>query len=285
MASHPNPTEEHLRFILDVHASDPGLTERSLGLARTEDGRSSYEVFCDFARPVEGSSVVDLACGNGPLTAILAERVGSRGQVLGIDLSAEEIAAARERLRAHANVRVLRAGADQTSLADSSVDLVVCHMAFMLFTPLSPVVAEMARILRSGGAFAAVVPTMRRPSALFAACASSLKAALASAHPEQEAVSGNAVRLGGVDDIRAVFPREQWAIEEIPVSDINVFISAPPDELLQLVSPAFYNYRLLPVRLRQVVDEKWCQLFTQSCDGEGRARFDFPLSAFSVKRR
>jgi ubiquinone/menaquinone biosynthesis C-methylase UbiE len=66
-------------------------------------------------------------------------------------------------------VRLLNAAADRLPIPDASADLVVCHMAFMLFTPLAQTVREIGRILKPGGKFAAVVPTLRKPAELFRA--------------------------------------------------------------------------------------------------------------------
>lgn len=51
------------------------------------------------ARPREGEHVVDLGCGCGASTLQLAERVGPKGKVLGVDISAPMLARARERTR------------------------------------------------------------------------------------------------------------------------------------------------------------------------------------------
>lgn len=167
-------------FIQKVHAAAPGLTERSIGAARTPAGATSYEAFCAWVEPAEGMSVVDLACGNGPLTELLAQRVGPKGRVAAVDLSEAELAVARERLGNFAAVRYLAENVTGLSVETGGADLVVCHMAFMLFRPLDRAVAEIARVLKSGGSFAAVIPTLRQPAPLFSACARVLQAALVS---------------------------------------------------------------------------------------------------------
>ena len=277
--------DAHARFIMGVHASSPGLTERSIGAARTEKGLSSYQAFCDFAGPVDGMTVVDLACGNGPLGEIVATRIGAHGQLIEVDLSEAELALAAERFRGRANVRLLNESAQRLSIADASADLVLCHMAFMLFAPLGPVVGEIARILKPGGAFAAVIPTLRKPTRLFRECAGVLKTALADECHALAAISGNAVPLGSVDDLRRVFPSGDWASEAIRTCDLDVSIAAAPEALVEAVAPAFYNYRLLSAESRQRVSGKWTELFRAQCDDAGLARFHFPLSAFLVVRR
>jgi SAM-dependent methyltransferase len=60
--------------------------------------------------------------------------------------------------RAHPE-RVSRCVADLWSLpfADASFDVVVCHLAFMLFDDIESVVRELTRVVRPGGKFVAVL--------------------------------------------------------------------------------------------------------------------------------
>lgn len=279
-----NMTQEN--FILNVHASAPGLTERSIGVARTRAGATSYEAFCDFAKPGEGMSVVDLACGNGPLTELLVRRVGAGGRVSAVDLSEAELNSARVRLARCPGVQFLNEAATHLSLPSETADLIVCHMAFMLFTPLGAAVEELARVLKHGGKFAAVIPTLRKPSALFAACAAELKASLCAEGLEREAISGNGVRMGDVDDLKRIFPAGQWRTDEGIVTEaIEVAVRAAPEELLERVEPAFYSFRLLPEAGRLRLRDRWLALFQAAKDGTGTAAFEFPLTAFSVLRR
>jgi len=94
--------------------------------------------------------VVDLACGNGPLAGELA----ARGWV-GVDLSRAELSlGSRQRVGpvALADVAAL-------PVADRSAGSVVCSMALMLVQPLDRVLAEVARVLRPGGVFVALMPS------------------------------------------------------------------------------------------------------------------------------
>lgn len=274
------------KLILNVHASAPGLTERSIGAARTASGATSYDAFSTFAEPADGMSVVDLACGNGPLTEILVKRVGPGGQVTAVDLSDAELASARIRLAHVATVRFLNEAADHLSLPSGSVDLVVCHMAFMLFSPLNAAVDEVARVLKRGGRFAAVIPGLREPSALFAACAAELKASLASEGLEGEAISGNGVRMADVDDLKRIFPAAQWRTDEaIATEAIAVAVQAAPEVLVERVAPAFYSYQILPEASRRRLRERWLALFRTASNAQGETAFEFPLTAFRITRR
>jgi SAM-dependent methyltransferase len=87
--------------------------------------------------------VLDLACGDGALL----DRLGPGA--IGIDLSHDELVLARG--------RVAQARAEELPLADASIDVCTCHLAFMLFAEPERVVAELARVLVPGGEFVAVL--------------------------------------------------------------------------------------------------------------------------------
>lgn len=131
-------------YVGEYHDANPGITESLLGDARDGPGRSPYDWLVE-AVPAGAGTVVDLACGSGPLARHLH---GVR--VVGIDQSAAELARA-------AGLRV-QARAPALPLADGCAGAVVTSMALMLIHPLEAVLAEVARLLRPGGTFVATVP-------------------------------------------------------------------------------------------------------------------------------
>jgi ubiquinone/menaquinone biosynthesis C-methylase UbiE len=97
--------------------------------------------------------VLDLGCGDGALLETLA---GRGAEVLaGIDLSSGELASARRRQLAEADLRQGRA--QELPFADGSFDAVVSHMALMLMADVPRIAAEVARVLAPGGTFALTV--------------------------------------------------------------------------------------------------------------------------------
>jgi SAM-dependent methyltransferase len=65
-----------------------------------------------------GETVIDVACGTGINFPLLKERVGSRGKIIGIDLSPEMLAQARDRVSAAAweNVELIEASVEDAHL-------------------------------------------------------------------------------------------------------------------------------------------------------------------------
>lgn len=90
-----------------------------------------------------GSTVVDLGCGTGISTRLLAAR-GLR--VVGIDANADML----EKARAHGGPEYRRGTAEDTGLASASADLVTVAQAFHWFET-EAALAEIKRVLRPGG--------------------------------------------------------------------------------------------------------------------------------------
>jgi ubiquinone/menaquinone biosynthesis C-methylase UbiE len=103
-----------------------------------------------------GTTVLDLACGPGNITRLLAQRVAPGGRVLGVDLARGMIAlAARDHLRgtSFAVMDIERLG-----LSDQVFDAVACGHGLQFAPDLDRALREAWRVLRPTGAFAASVP-------------------------------------------------------------------------------------------------------------------------------
>ncbi|MDE2086836.1 MAG: methyltransferase domain-containing protein [Xanthomonadaceae bacterium] len=158
---------EHLRAVLSqLH---PEVLERFYG--------------CGSPLPpaLDGATVLDLGCGSGRDVYLLSALVGPHGRVLGVDMTAEQLAVA-ERHRAfhaqafeHAQSNVgFRLGdlSDLAALgvADDSMDVVVSNCVLNLVPDKRRAFAEILRVLKPGGElyFSDVFADRRLPRALLA---------------------------------------------------------------------------------------------------------------------
>lgn len=103
---------------------------------------------------LSGARVIDVGCGCGATTLLLAERVGARGSVLGVDISAPMLARARERARDLANVRFLQADAQTHGFAAATADALFSRFGVMFFADPRAAFANLRRAVRPGGALA-----------------------------------------------------------------------------------------------------------------------------------
>ena len=101
-----------------------------------------------------GMRVVDLGCGTGMTTQLLAELVGSAGEVVGVDYSAAQVQQARALLPKHLNnVRFIQASATDTGLRRETFDLVYCRFLLIHLTDPEAALREMRELLKPEGIF------------------------------------------------------------------------------------------------------------------------------------
>lgn len=101
---------------------------------------------------IKGKTVLDLACGEGYNTRILAHK---GAKATGIDHSEKMISLARaEERREPLGIRYYRMDASRlNNISDSSFDLVTCFMALHDIENYEGAVAEVARVLKHNGLF------------------------------------------------------------------------------------------------------------------------------------
>ena len=86
-----------LAHLKTVHKHHTGFTEKCASSCRDRSGLNSYEWLAEIVPNINGTRVLDLACGSGPLLKILYNRSIDL-KLTGVDVSPEELALARERI-------------------------------------------------------------------------------------------------------------------------------------------------------------------------------------------
>ncbi|MCE9577457.1 MAG: class I SAM-dependent methyltransferase [Deltaproteobacteria bacterium] len=138
-------------FLRAFHRDRPGCTSAAIARGRGEHGHSSYASLA--ALVPSGVRVLDLGCGDGYLLATIRARdPGAR--LVGLDLSADELAAARA--RAIPGAALVQGRADALPFVDGAFDGCVSHLAYMLMPEPAALATAIARVLAPGGVFAIV---------------------------------------------------------------------------------------------------------------------------------
>ncbi len=128
---------------------------------------------------LEGARVLDLGCGAGRDCYVISALVGEAGAVVGVDMTAAQLAVARRHRDYHArafgyprsNVEFLEGNIERLGdlgLADGSFDVIVSNCVINLATDKAAVLGEAFRVLRPGGElyFADIYADRRIPGPL-----------------------------------------------------------------------------------------------------------------------
>ena len=133
-------------------------------LANIHDDVLSRYYGCGLVCPalLEGCRILDLGSGSGRDVYALAQLVGSTGHVVGIDMTDEQLAIAKQHQNYHAdkfgydNVTFIKGyleKLDELDLADNSFDIIVSNCVINLSTDKAAVMASVQRLLKPGGEF------------------------------------------------------------------------------------------------------------------------------------
>jgi len=101
----------------------------------------------------EGETVLDLGSGAGFDCFLAAKRTGERGKVIGVDMTPEMLAKARENARAgnYTNVEFRQGEIEALPVEDSCVDVVISNCVINLSPDKAQVFREIFRVLKPGG--------------------------------------------------------------------------------------------------------------------------------------
>jgi ubiquinone/menaquinone biosynthesis C-methylase UbiE len=110
------------------------------------------ETTLDEVRPSPGERVLDIACGTGIVARLAKERLGERGHVVGVDISADMLEVARA-----AGPGIDWREGDAADLPvghGEGFDVVICQQGLQFFPDKAAAAREMRRALAAGGRLA-----------------------------------------------------------------------------------------------------------------------------------
>lgn len=192
--------------------------------------------FFHLAHVKPGEVVVDLGSGAGMDTFIAALKVGQTGEVIGVDMTNEQLDKAT-RLRARegfGNVSFGKAYIEETRLADASADVVISNGVINLSPIKQKVFDEAARLLKRGGRFAIsdIVTETQLPEGIV--CNADLWAACIGGAAQQDAyrsmIEAAGMRLESVEDNTAyafISENAQGASRQYGVKSVSLLAVKP----------------------------------------------------------
>ena len=98
-----------------------------------------------------GQAVLDVGCGGGHLVRDIAGAVGARGRAVGMDMSGEQLAAAREACSGLPAAELIEGDATAMTFAEGAFDSVASIQVLDYIAEVDNALAEIRRVLKAGG--------------------------------------------------------------------------------------------------------------------------------------
>ena len=280
---HPDSSAlvDHLRT---VHQENAGFTELCASCCRDEVGRNSYEWLAEIVPNNESLSVLDLACGSGPLLKILFDR-NKNLNLKGIDMCPEELELAKDRL-INSGVNLIESSAQNLiAINDNSIDIVLCHWALTLMDPIAPVLDEVRRVLTPKGQFVALVDGPMNAAPGYKEVHDLIYSYVQEEIPNYGAIDLGDPRIRGSKSlsnlIHKAFPEANVNIETNIVS-----MEGPAIQVAEIAAGFFYAaFVLKPERRKLMITSlsKLLAISKESVDSKRQGRFSMPINRLLVE--
>ena len=272
----------HLRT---VHKNNAGFTEKCPSTCRDKAGRNSYEWLAEIVPNTDGVRVLDLACGSGPLLKILYDR-NKNLRLKGVDMCPEELALAKARLPDGVVDLFELKAQNLISIDDNSIDVVLCHWALTLMSPITPVLNEVSRILSSGGKFAALVDGPMNAAPKYSDVHNLIYKFVQAKLPKYGEIDLGDSRIRSTDRSKNLL-HEAFPDAKVNIETSVVFMEGPVTEVAETAAGFFYASFILPQETRSIMLSELSNLLAipkQSGDPERQGRFSMPINRIVIRK-
>ncbi|MBE9127683.1 MULTISPECIES: class I SAM-dependent methyltransferase [unclassified Coleofasciculus] len=138
------------------------LNEYKQEIRAVYDARTNYDNDFTYRRAIPlvelaqlqpGQQVLDIATGTAIVAIAAAEKVGSKGKVIGVDFSTSMLKQARRKIAATGlqNIELIEADAETITFEDEQFDAIFCATAIVLLSDIPAALRNWHRWLKSGG--------------------------------------------------------------------------------------------------------------------------------------
>jgi SAM-dependent methyltransferase len=279
--------EDWIEYLNERHSKHSGLTQFVFGSYKTTLGPSSYELMIQELKAYKDKAVtvLDLACGDGFLTEMCLPEIHAQSKLIGIDMVPEEIESAKHRVN-HTQVAFRCETAQNMTLPNESVDVVLSHLALMLMLPLDPVVDEIYRVLKPGGKLVAIIngPKLDKMSqgGMYQMFGGKITDLIEAELGKKSQFTTGDPRFAQSDGVQTVFT-EAKGFSPPHIEDFNLLMKDTPEKLIEIIK-TFYIFHMVPKSLQSKLLIEVSILFKEKRDSDGTTLFECPFRKFVVSK-
>ncbi len=268
-------------FLQQFHKENPGCTPTSFASGFTLDGFNSYD---HLSKLVQNSikipiTVLDLACGDGTLTSELTLLNIPEMTLIGIDMSLGELELARSRSYSQP-VNFIEAKAQTLPIVETSIDFILCHMAFMLMDNVEQVVLEIKRCLKPNGVFSAIIGGKFERTSLFDIFIPLLDNALKEEGKSWLSSLGDP-RTRSEDGLVSLF--DQNYFKDFEIKDFKINFHETPEKLINFFI-LMYDVGLLSEQSQKNLHKELLLSLKSIAEADGRIKHSMALRQITCKR-
>lgn len=182
----------------------------------------------------EGQTVLDLGSGAGIDCFLASKQVGSKGSVIGVDMTPEMVEKARENARkgGYENVEFRLGEIEALPVADASVDVIVSNCVLNLSADKARVLTEAFRVLKPGGRM--VISDLVSDKPIPTVLSGNIEAVAGCLPTFRDTYLGQ-FRDAGFTDVRITDERPYPVGYVLGDSGVREYISAHPDQAPELL--------------------------------------------------
>ncbi|MFD1206406.1 MULTISPECIES: demethylmenaquinone methyltransferase [Sporosarcina] len=142
------PKEQKVHHVFEKIAVDYDKMNSVISFNQHKKWRNDIMLRMDVK---EGSKALDVCCGTADWTIALAESVGTRGSVIGLDFSEGMLASAKPKVESYPMIELIQGNAMELPFPDNSFDYVTIGFGLRNVPDYATVLKEMHRVLKPGG--------------------------------------------------------------------------------------------------------------------------------------
>lgn len=275
------PTEDDWNaHLIESHADAPSMTPHAFAAFKSIEGQNSYEILAQKLKSRLDTRILDLGCGDGHLIQYVLPSLQKHATLTGVDMSEAELNIAKSKNK-DPRISFSLGTAQHLPCENASVDHVLCHMVFMLITPLDPVISELKRILKKGGAFSAVIGNTKNATpTVWHEIMNSVYNPIFVEYPKlKEATFGDA-RVNSEAGLQSIF-NPGSGFSSPTIYDFSIIAPMKPDTAWAVMKDMYF-VSMLPNDKKQKVEKDLRKLV--SALSASHKTFEFPMRLFSTSK-